>query len=93
MGPEESIGFRPTSNTLTGGEMSFSNEYRSQENDSDPAHPPLHQDIAGSSVDEMTNERAGSDDASLVEQILEFLDRYPVCFARRATITGYTQSC
>jgi hypothetical protein len=79
---------------LTGGEMSRSEEDRSQE--INPGHsnqPSLHDYVEQTDRPDIIRERTGEEDVSLVEQILEFLDKYPSCLARQTTLTGSMQGC
>ena len=75
--------------------MSPSKEYRSQEcNPDHSSRPSFHNDPAEQSGHEGAKERTGEKaDISLVEQILEFLDKYPSCFEQQTTMAGYLRSC
>jgi len=68
--------------------MSFSAMHSSQEKN--PRRPnPSSQDLLNSNKDRKTNQEHTSEskDDSLVEHILDFLDKYPVRFAPRTPLT------
>lgn len=74
--------------------MSFSAIHCSQENNSGQTSSPSR-DLSGSVEErsitkEQTSER---EDDSLVEHILDFLDRYPACLAFHPTFTKCIRAC
>jgi hypothetical protein len=68
--------------------MSLSATHRRQENNPRRPNPSSH-DLLNSNTDRNTDKEhtSGTKDDSLVEHILDFLDKYPVRFTPRTPLT------
>jgi hypothetical protein len=75
--------------------MSFSAIHCSQENNSGQTNCSPSRDLSGSAEEHsITKEQtAEREDDSLVEHILDFLDRYPACLTSQPTLTRCIRAC
>jgi len=70
--------------------MSRSKDHLTQASHSENSEQPTSQDFADLQEDRVTSGCREGENVSLVEQILEFLDRYPACFAAPNVMPGLT---
>jgi hypothetical protein len=74
--------------------MSFSAKDRSQENARHTNHPSSKDVVEPADSRNITKDQTtGSEPDSLVEHILDFLDKYPARFAPRTALTGCIRAC
>jgi hypothetical protein len=74
--------------------MSLSAKDRSQENTHHTNRPTSHDLLEPAEDRSITKEQAtGPEVDSLVEHILDFLDKYPARFAPRAPLTSCMRAC
>lgn len=72
--------------------MSLSAKHRNQDNVSNANCPSSH-DLTAHGRNSTAEQGAGQEYDSLVEYILDFLDRYPARLAPRTPLTGCMRAC
>jgi hypothetical protein len=85
------MAFHLSTRSHTGGEMSLGAKDRNVS----PSNRPSSHDLLESATDHsVTKEHAsGREDDSLIEHILDFLDKYPSRFAPQAPLTECMRAC
>ncbi len=75
--------------------MSLGAKDRSLENNVSPSNRPSSHDLLESATDRSVSKEhaSGREDDSLIEHILDFLDKYPSRFAPQTPLTGCMRAC